>query len=270
MSTTTTKLHDLVDRIYAIGIPKQDDFLLILLMNAMSSEFTTLRNHIAKCINTSTIIDPHTPPHIPKHPEMEQQIIDSEKQCQSSLALAATMNKPHHMKGHSNKTCSNCGGTGHTDNKCWKEGGRRAGQRDAILAEKRAARAARGTKDKLPAAKPSTNTTTMKPSPILCYDTSGHAYILDSASSEAVFIAQSTTMAPAVNPTPPNDSVASHEFASLAYDPIMPAFIHDATAKDLAEYEALFSTMDATMSVDWRTHSFNIALASLTYKAPNQ
>ena len=266
MSTIATKLHDLVDHIYAIGIPKQDNFLLILLMNAMSSEFTTLQNHVADCINASTVVNPYTLSYVFKRLKMEQQIINSEKQRQSLLALAATMNKPHHMKGHSTKTCSNCGGTGHTNNKCWKEGGGCAGQRDAILTEKQAAHAARGTKDKLPAAKPSTNTTTMKPSPSLCYNTSGRAYILDSASSEAVFVAQSTTMAPAVNPTPPNDSVASCAFAGLTYDLIMPAFIRDAMAEDLAEYEALFSAMDAMTTVDWCTHSHNIALASLTYK----
>ena len=64
LSTMATKLRNLVDHIYAIGIPKQDNFLLILLMNAMSSELTPLCNHVADCINASTTANPYTSAHI--------------------------------------------------------------------------------------------------------------------------------------------------------------------------------------------------------------
>lgn len=157
LSTTATKLWDIVDCIYVIGILKQDDFLLILLMNAMSGEFAPLCNHVTDCINASTMAELYTSSHLLKCLEMEQQLLDSEKQRQSSLALAATIHKLHNHKVQSSKTCSNCGGTGHTVDACWKEGGGRAGQWDTILAEKRATQAARGVKDK-----PSTMATQLK------------------------------------------------------------------------------------------------------------
>ena len=170
-------LCDLVDHTYTIGIPKQDDFLLILLMNAMSSELSPLHNHVADCINASTTTNPYTSTHIVWHIEMEQQPIDGEKQRQTSLALAATIHCPSNTKTQSTKTCSNCGGTGHMDDECWKEVGGCAGQCDAILAEKQAARVARGGKDKPSIAKPTTKVPTgTQATHGLHYDTPGHAY----------------------------------------------------------------------------------------------
>ena len=236
LSTMATKLYDLklcdlVDHIYTIGIPKQDDFLLILLMNTMSSELSPLHNHVADCINVSTTADPYTPAHIVQCIKMEQQLIDGKKQHQTSLALAATTHHPSNAKIQSTKTCLNCGGTDHTDDECRKEGGGHAGQCDTILAKKRAARAARGIKDKPSIAKPTTaKPTTKVPAGTqamhgLHYNTSGHIYILDSMSGEAIFVATPSTAPTPSIPTPPGKAQSSCEFTRLAYNPITPAFI---------------------------------------------
>ena len=240
-------------------------------MNVMSSELSPLCNHVGDCINASTTADPYTSAHVVRCIEMEQQLIDGEKQCQMSLALAATTHCPSNAKPHSTKMCLNCGGTGHTDDECWKEGGGHTGQRDAILAEKRAARAARGTKNKPSTAKPTIKVPTgAQATHGLRYDTSGRAYILDSTSGEAIFIATpSTTPTPSI-PTPPGEAQSSRKFARLAYNPIIPAFIQAATAEDLAEYDALFNAINVSTSIDWRAHTCDVALASIMYQAPNQ
>jgi hypothetical protein len=54
-------------------------------MNAMSSKFTTLCNHVVNYINASTTVDPYTSSHVIKCLEMEQQLLNSEKQRQTSL-----------------------------------------------------------------------------------------------------------------------------------------------------------------------------------------
>lgn len=75
--------------------------------------------------------------------------------------------------------------------------------------------------------------TDTKPMPGMCYDFSGHAYILDGTTGKSIDIA-------------PN-----MDFAGLACDTITPAFICKATAEGTAEYNALFSIINANTSVDW-------------------
>jgi hypothetical protein len=261
-----TTLRDLVNRIYVIGIPKQEDFLLIMLMNVMSSAFTTLRNHIADCINASTDSNPYTSFHALKRLDMEQQLLDSEKQHHSGgITLTATTSGKHihkHLQkctvctllGH-NACCTNCGTTGHVYRDCWREGGGHAGERDQILAEKCASKTARTTSK--PSGAPVTHqggtgtastTKALKGTVNLRYDTTGCVYILDGTTGEAVFIAHPSTahtMAVATVAT------ASVKFTGLACDPIMPAFICEATAADLEEYDALLLHTDLKASVDW-------------------
>jgi hypothetical protein len=61
---------------------------------------------------------------------------------------------------------------------------------------------------------------------------------------------------------------ASHNFAGLACDAITPAIIHKVTAADMAEYDTLFSFIDATTSIDWRSHSCNVAVISQILASP--
>lgn len=190
-----------MDRIFAVGIPQKDDFLLIFLMNALSVEFPALSDHIADCVIARNIADPYTSVHALRRLEMEQQILDSEKQRQGVVALATTTGGPKAYNKHSRKCttcsqmghdicCTNCGGTGHSHDQCWRPGGGRAGDRDVILAEKRNAKAAKGK------VTPTTTTTPGPTTPGLRYDTSGRAYILDGATGEAVFVAHAAAPSP--------------------------------------------------------------------------
>ena len=105
----------------------------------------------------------------------------------------------------------------------------------------------------------------------LRYDTTGCAYILGTSTGEAVFIAMATSLAPGSTPTTALATLpAPTEFAGLASDHITPVFIHEAINADTAEYEALFSIVTLTTSVDWHAHTYPVDFAGLTYKAPQQ
>ena len=133
--TTATQLHDIMDYIYAIGILQQDNFLLIFLMNVLSAKFLSLCNHITDCINASSATKPYTSTRALQWLNMEQQILNGEKQHQGgSFALAATIPnaKPYQKSNHKCGICSqlghdtccmNCGSTRHPKDQCWQPGG---------------------------------------------------------------------------------------------------------------------------------------------------
>ncbi|KAG2153112.1 uncharacterized protein EDB93DRAFT_1061984, partial [Suillus bovinus] len=74
LSTTSMHLSDLVRHIYVIGLPKEEDFLTILMLNAMSEELLHVRNHIADSLATSTSSAPYGPSNIRAHLDVEQQL----------------------------------------------------------------------------------------------------------------------------------------------------------------------------------------------------
>lgn len=126
LSTTSTLLNDLVHRIYAIGIPKEDDFLTIMMLNAMAEDLPHVRNHIADALTTSTTANPYGPSHIRSRLDVEQQLIDSEKSKGGDVALAATGKGGNH---HSNRVpCGTCGATSHPTKDCFSKGGAMEGK----------------------------------------------------------------------------------------------------------------------------------------------
>ncbi|KAG1819726.1 uncharacterized protein BJ212DRAFT_1219647, partial [Suillus subaureus] len=74
LSTTSTTLHDLVCCIYTISIPKEEDFLTIMMLNAMAEDLLHIQNHIADTLTTSTITNPYGPSHICSCLDVEQQL----------------------------------------------------------------------------------------------------------------------------------------------------------------------------------------------------
>lgn len=84
--------------------------------------------------------------------------------------------------------------------------------------------------------KPTTKpASTGKPSGV-CYDTGGHSYLLDSKTCEAIYVASFS-----VEPMPPSTNLELHEFISLVYDIITPAFIHKISDTNNDKYIALCS-----------------------------
>ncbi|KIK33604.1 hypothetical protein CY34DRAFT_27017 [Suillus luteus UH-Slu-Lm8-n1] len=274
---TSTQLTDLARRIYAIGIPKEEDFLTILMLNAMSEDLPHVRNHVADAIVISTPSAPYGPTNIRTRLELEQQLVDNDKGKGGDVAMVAS-NKGKPQRGrppcpdcgqttHTN-CCSTCGGWWHSTKDCYGKGGAMEGKKDDIIAKRRAARAGGGNNNSNTTTKPSGTSTsrptkgasTGKPGG-LRYDTSGHAYLLDAETHKAIFVANA----------PPSSNLGAttptKEFAGLAFDSPSSAFIEE--LPDDA-FDALFAAIDLQASVDWRSHSKEVDFAGITYKAPNQ
>ncbi|KAG1887386.1 hypothetical protein F4604DRAFT_1571152, partial [Suillus subluteus] len=141
--------------------------------------------------------------------------------------------------------CGNCGNTSHPTKDCFGKGGLMEGKRDESTASNVKPAAATG-----------------KPGG-LCYDTDGCAYLLDSETNHAIYIASASesTESPA----------SSTEFAGLASDSITPAFIREISAGDEDEYTTLIASIGSLdTSLDWRKCTRPADFAGITYKAPNQ
>ncbi|KIK80684.1 hypothetical protein PAXRUDRAFT_158009 [Paxillus rubicundulus Ve08.2h10] len=57
-STTSLVISEDVRRVFSMGLPTEDAFTLIMMMNAMSEELPSVRDHIADCIVQSTTLQP--------------------------------------------------------------------------------------------------------------------------------------------------------------------------------------------------------------------
>ncbi|KAG1729815.1 hypothetical protein EDD22DRAFT_755330, partial [Suillus occidentalis] len=74
LTTTSTQLSELVRCIYAIGLPKEDNFLTIMMLNAMSDDLPHVRNHIVDALATSTTTSIYGPSNIRSRLNVEQQL----------------------------------------------------------------------------------------------------------------------------------------------------------------------------------------------------
>ncbi|KAG0693561.1 hypothetical protein DFH29DRAFT_772007, partial [Suillus ampliporus] len=74
LSATSTQISDIVRCIYVIGLPKEDDFLTIMMLNAMSDDLPHVRNHIADALATSTSSSAYGPSNIRSRLDVEQQL----------------------------------------------------------------------------------------------------------------------------------------------------------------------------------------------------
>ncbi|KAF9218696.1 hypothetical protein BS17DRAFT_770553 [Gyrodon lividus] len=107
--------------------------------------------------------------------------------------------------------------------------------------------------------------------PTVCYDNSGHAYLVDSVTGGAVFLT-SVPIPPATQVPPPSSTVSgTSEFAGLAHDSVLPAFLHTLSTSDQFEFDAFMAHIgDLTTSVNWHRHSAPFDFANLSVTAPDQ
>jgi hypothetical protein len=290
LSTTSTQLSEMIRHIYAIGIPKEEDFLTIMMLNAMTDDLPHVRNHIADALSSSTPTSPtvsaYGPSNIHAHLDVEQQLIDTEKSKGGDVALLANGKGGGNTSGGRSKTCTECGRQGHSfcctncnswghlAKDCFAKGGSMEGKCEEVLTKKCAAHEANTGKG---GANTGKGGATMKPTTKSAstgnpggvhYDIGGHAYILDDETHEAIYGA-SPSATPALS-TPATETI-SCEFAGLAYDNLTLAFIREVSDADDDEFTALYSALDTLQtSIDWCQHSQPVDFAGITYKVPNQ
>lgn len=155
---------------------------------------------------------------------------------------------------HRGQCCSHCSKHGHIVSEYFAEGGAAHGHHDEILAvkcttcEKHNNNSSKPTSNKVPAS------SAPKPPSAHRTDSSGRAYLLDSSTGEAFYIATPT---PA--PTP-----HSEVFAGLAHNTITPSLIQELSESDLAEWDAMcIDWENLQTTVDWHTHSCDTEFAGI-------
>ncbi|KZT18348.1 hypothetical protein NEOLEDRAFT_1080432, partial [Neolentinus lepideus HHB14362 ss-1] len=181
-ATTSHRLTELVGRIWAIGIPTQDMFLAIVMLNALR-DFSGVRDHIATSLSKpQSGTDPVlTSDAIRARLDYQQQIVDRDRAVSSTPDALAV--QPVRTK--STLICSHCKGHGHLVASCWAEGGPMEGRRDEVLAAKKARKTGKG-KGGAPS---TTSTSGARPAHVTKrYDQDGRAYLLDNATGTAFFV----------------------------------------------------------------------------------
>ncbi|KIK78918.1 hypothetical protein PAXRUDRAFT_16613 [Paxillus rubicundulus Ve08.2h10] len=107
--------------------------------------------------------------------------------------------------------------------------------------------------------------------PSVHYDKSRCAYILDSVTSSAIFLASTHTAPTPPAPTVPPSSGGTSEFAGLAHDTILPEFLRNVSASNQFEFNALMAHVgDLTTFVNWHCHSAPFNFAHLNVAIPDQ
>ncbi|KIK33209.1 hypothetical protein CY34DRAFT_63284, partial [Suillus luteus UH-Slu-Lm8-n1] len=115
-----------------IGIPKEEDFLMIMMLNAMAKDLPHVHNHIADTLTTSTASNPYSLTHICSRLDIEQQLLNTAKSKSSDVALAATSRGGNSCDNHEH--CSTCGNSSHPTKDCFGKGGVMEGKWDEVLA----------------------------------------------------------------------------------------------------------------------------------------
>ncbi|KAG1758628.1 hypothetical protein EDD22DRAFT_849868 [Suillus occidentalis] len=214
-------LSDVVQCIYAIGLPKENDFLTIMMLNTISDDLPYVRNHIANVLSISTTTTIYSPSNICSCLDVEQQLINTTKGSRDVALLA---------NSHS-YCCTNCNSWGHYAKDCFSKGGSMEVKHKKVFAQKHIAHESNSK-----GAKPTTKPVSIGKPGAIHYDTGGHIYILDGKTHEAMYIATP----PAAPPSMSSDT-ESCEFTGLACDSIISAFIYELSEHDCDELALYFT-----------------------------
>ncbi|KZT18528.1 hypothetical protein NEOLEDRAFT_1031456, partial [Neolentinus lepideus HHB14362 ss-1] len=266
-AVTSERLAQLVHHIWAIGIPTEELFLSIVMLNALSPHLPNVRDHVATELAKATDASPLTPAVIQTRLVFEQQLVDHAKATQSGVDVLA-------VQTLTGAVCTHCKCKGHLVASCWGPGGPMEGRCDEVLAAKAAKWNGKGhgptPAATAPAATVASSVGSTGARAVKCYDDSGRAYLLDpitriaylcesipaetaSLVSATVHTAEATILH--VNATP---TVTTPDWLAAYSD----------AAGDRYEYEAFLTLVDSfDCSLDWhkrgRTDLTYATLASL-------
>ena len=244
-------------RIFAIGIPTQDMFLCIIMLNALTGEFANVHNHVATTMSTSTDVagaSTFKSEMIQAHLDLEQQLINNDT-SQSAIALIARA--PICQNRHSNKRCSNMkcpSPASHTIEECWGSGGGMEGKRDEVLAARKARRDAKSSTKNGKGMRLNTSSRVR-------HNQSSRADLLN-ATGHAIYLATLTT-------TPTTEKTPT-KFAGLATEQIPDDWLACNTGIEMSKYET-YITIEGFFeaSIDWRERRRdNVDIAALSVAIP--
>ena len=260
---TSEKLRTLNDRIWAMGAPTADSFLVILMLLALSSpDFRGVRDAAVSGLASASASSPYTANHIRSRLDLEQQIINAE------TARSGLPGEVFTAKSDTNRTpafCTNCKRPKHIAEYCVRAGGGLAGktvkeamaiQREKRLGSRPPRKPPSGTHASSTQGSNSKDTMASSKSglPIL-RDSQNRAYILDSSSGQAFLLSTDT-------PTPTQEA----HFSGLVTDDIVDLVAHSMTPADIEEYAStawLDLQEELISSVDWASRTKSTDLASI-------
>ncbi|KAF8832953.1 hypothetical protein BDN67DRAFT_1018152 [Paxillus ammoniavirescens] len=105
----------LVRRIYRIGIPTEEVFLSIAMLNALSGKLSAVQTQVASLLSSSSKDRPFTSADICARLNTEQQLLDNEKARSADITLAASTHPKYGGHSHGGeKMCLLCVKRGHT------------------------------------------------------------------------------------------------------------------------------------------------------------
>ena len=249
-AATTDRIRDLCTRIFAQAVPTFDVLFMVAMLNALERNADHIRSEM-----TSHYISNPTATSAPLSTRIEQEIVYKTRREGTSESALAMRTKPFKGSG-STLVCGNtlCGRTGHKTEDCFGTGGAMEGKRDEVLAAKAKARQLK--KDKTAASNSSAASG-------IRHDKSGHAYIIDSQTNQAILLASDNADPPTTAP-----ELALAALSTLSTDPIPAEWYGNMSEADKFEYEVLFLE-DPVASVDWRERRRDISTDVLLASSPN-
>ena len=246
-SAVSERIRDLCTRIFAQAVPTHDTMLMVVMLNALEREADHIRSEM-----TSYYVSNPNSTSAALSSRVEQEVLYKtrrETSSDSALAMRTAKNFRRTQKICTNPTCPHK--IGHLYPDCHGPGGPMEGRRDEVIAKIAKAKEERDKKAKV------TGATTPSATGIH-HDKSGRAYLLDSESGQAVFLAS----------TQPQPSTPDVALAALTTDPIPRDWYNNMSAADQSEYEALFIE-EHLASVDWSERRRAVASDAFLASSPN-
>ena len=139
LAETSEELRLLNERIWAMGPPTPDSFLVILMVLALSApEFRGIHDAVITGLASATITAPYTAAHIRSRLDLKQQVRNADVRLSPPYTSSINKALAAHTKPSSRQFCINCKKEGHTIDYCIQAGGKMASQplKNAWAAEK--------------------------------------------------------------------------------------------------------------------------------------
>lgn len=128
-------MQDIVECIFAIGLPTTDALLSIALLHDMGGDLTHVQSQVGTELAKITCSIPYTSVDIITHLDLEQHLIDGHSSDSEDVLIACAPNRSSFLK----KSCGNSccpRPQGHDTADCWGPGGAMKGCCEKVLTQK--------------------------------------------------------------------------------------------------------------------------------------
>ncbi|KZT22787.1 hypothetical protein NEOLEDRAFT_1180688 [Neolentinus lepideus HHB14362 ss-1] len=181
-AVTSEHLAQLVHHIWAIGIPTEELFISIIMLNALSPHLPNVWDHITMELAKATDTSPLTPAVIQTHLVFKQQLVNHAKATPSNVNVLA-------VQTQTGAVCTHCKCKGHLVASCWGPGSPMEGRCDEVLTAKAAKWTGKGCSSA--AATATSSAVLMGAQAVKHYNASSKTYLLDPV-TQIAYLCEST------------------------------------------------------------------------------